>query len=135
LLLAALCACAAVSAQAAGRSACGDGVVDTGEECDDGNTRDGDCCSSACKIEPDTDSAQSARAATTVRLRGARTPKLAKSTVSHTTSTTRKSSGMALLTCANISQRAAAKSPLIVMALDCSQRWPSFCGESARILA
>src|SRR5215470_2081607 len=34
---------------------CGDGVVDTGEQCDDGNTRDGDCCSSACQIEPDTD--------------------------------------------------------------------------------
>lgn len=29
-------------------SACGDSVVDPGEECDDGNTRDGDGCSSRC---------------------------------------------------------------------------------------
>jgi cysteine-rich repeat protein len=27
---------------------CGDGVVDTGETCDDGNEDDGDCCSAAC---------------------------------------------------------------------------------------
>src|SRR5262249_960995 len=25
---------------------CGNGVVDAGEQCDDGNTQDGDCCSS-----------------------------------------------------------------------------------------
>jgi len=31
---------------------CGDGVVDTGEECDDGNTVDGDGCSSSCVVEP-----------------------------------------------------------------------------------
>ena len=33
---------------------CGDGVVQgsCGEECDDGNTIDGDCCSSSCQIEP-----------------------------------------------------------------------------------
>ncbi|MBI1813578.1 MAG: hypothetical protein HYR72_01225 [Deltaproteobacteria bacterium] len=30
---------------------CGDGVVDDGEECDDGNTTDGDCCSSTCQAE------------------------------------------------------------------------------------
>lgn len=30
---------------------CGNGVVDPGEECDDGNTLDGDCCSSTCEIE------------------------------------------------------------------------------------
>ena len=34
---------------------CGDGVQDTGEQCDDGNTADGDCCSAACLGEPDTD--------------------------------------------------------------------------------
>ena len=35
---------------------CGDGVInkDNGEECDDGNTTDGDGCSSSCKIEPPT---------------------------------------------------------------------------------
>ena len=32
---------------------CGDGYVDTGEECDDGNIYDGDCCSSACRSAPD----------------------------------------------------------------------------------
>ena len=29
-------------------AACGDGVRDPGEACDDGNVADGDCCSSAC---------------------------------------------------------------------------------------
>jgi cysteine-rich repeat protein len=32
--------------------ACGDGVVDDGEQCDDGNTADGDCCGSTCQLEP-----------------------------------------------------------------------------------
>ncbi|MDG2306622.1 MAG: hypothetical protein P8R42_18615 [Candidatus Binatia bacterium] len=30
---------------------CGDGVLEIGEECDDGNTSSGDCCSSSCKTE------------------------------------------------------------------------------------
>lgn len=30
---------------------CGDGVVDSGEECDDGNTVDGDGCSASCVIQ------------------------------------------------------------------------------------
>lgn len=30
--------------------ACGDGVVQPGEACDDGNRRDGDCCSSTCQL-------------------------------------------------------------------------------------
>jgi cysteine-rich repeat protein len=30
---------------------CGNGVLDPGERCDDGNTRDGDCCSSHCLFE------------------------------------------------------------------------------------
>lgn len=30
---------------------CGDRTVDTGEECDDGNTRDGDGCSATCELE------------------------------------------------------------------------------------
>ena len=33
---------------------CGDGVLDPGEECDDGNLQDGDCCSSTCRFEPAT---------------------------------------------------------------------------------
>ncbi len=32
-------------------SLCGNGTIDTGEECDDGNTKSGDGCSSTCKIE------------------------------------------------------------------------------------
>lgn len=31
---------------------CGDGVLDPEEECDDGNTAPGDCCSAFCTIEP-----------------------------------------------------------------------------------
>ena len=30
---------------------CGDGVLDPGEQCDDGNLQDGDCCSSTCTFE------------------------------------------------------------------------------------
>ena len=30
---------------------CGNGVLDTGEQCDDGNTLNGDCCSASCQIE------------------------------------------------------------------------------------
>ncbi len=36
-----------------GWSGCGDGVIDPGEQCDDGNTLDGDCCSSSCQYEAD----------------------------------------------------------------------------------
>src|SRR5207249_9413289 len=35
-----------------GASCCGNGVVSAPEECDDGNGRDGDCCSSTCRLEP-----------------------------------------------------------------------------------
>lgn len=30
---------------------CGNGVIDQGEQCDDGNTKDGDGCSATCQIE------------------------------------------------------------------------------------
>ena len=30
---------------------CGDGQRDAGEDCDDGNTLDGDCCTSHCELE------------------------------------------------------------------------------------
>ena len=33
-------------------SLCGDGVLNPGEQCDDGNTNDGDCCSATCEFEP-----------------------------------------------------------------------------------
>lgn len=32
---------------------CGDGIVDGGEQCDDGNRLDYDCCSAACTAEPE----------------------------------------------------------------------------------
>ncbi|MDG2008523.1 MAG: hypothetical protein P8K76_01955 [Candidatus Binatia bacterium] len=31
---------------------CGNGLIDVGEDCDDTNTEDGDCCSSTCQAEP-----------------------------------------------------------------------------------
>jgi cysteine-rich repeat protein len=31
---------------------CGDGILDAGEECDDGNTISGDCCDVNCQYEP-----------------------------------------------------------------------------------
>src|SRR5262249_32639809 len=31
---------------------CGNGTLDAGEECDDGNLKDGDCCSAGCTLEP-----------------------------------------------------------------------------------
>jgi cysteine-rich repeat protein len=34
-----------------GGAVCGDGILDVGEECDDGNTVSGDGCSSVCVIE------------------------------------------------------------------------------------
>lgn len=34
-----------------GLTNCGNSVLDTGETCDDGNTLDGDCCSSSCQFE------------------------------------------------------------------------------------
>ena len=34
-----------------GDTSCGDGTVDTGEQCDDGNTTPGDGCSASCKTE------------------------------------------------------------------------------------
>jgi cysteine-rich repeat protein len=30
---------------------CGNGIIDPGEECDDGNSADGDCCSSSCHYD------------------------------------------------------------------------------------
>ncbi|MCC6764344.1 MAG: DUF4360 domain-containing protein [Deltaproteobacteria bacterium] len=39
------------SAPSLASAACGDGVLDAGEACDDGNPLDGDCCSSTCQWE------------------------------------------------------------------------------------
>lgn len=37
---------------AAGTAVCGNGVAEPGEDCDDANLDDGDCCSSSCLFEP-----------------------------------------------------------------------------------
>jgi hypothetical protein len=34
-----------------GEPLCGNQVLETGEQCDDGNTADGDCCSSTCQLD------------------------------------------------------------------------------------
>src|SRR5258706_11342302 len=33
-------------------ASCGDGVLNSGEDCDDGNVSGGDCCSALCRFEP-----------------------------------------------------------------------------------
>lgn len=38
--------------RAGGRERCGDGIVDPGEQCDDGNTRGGDACPATCEFPP-----------------------------------------------------------------------------------
>lgn len=41
-----------VSSQSAPASRCGNGINDEGEQCEDGNNRDGDGCTSDCRFEP-----------------------------------------------------------------------------------
>lgn len=41
----------AVLAMPASATTCGNGQVEDGEDCDDGNTHPGDCCSPRCKVE------------------------------------------------------------------------------------
>ncbi|HTO68372.1 MAG TPA: DUF2341 domain-containing protein [Myxococcota bacterium] len=44
---------------------CGNGVLDPGEDCDDGNTADGDCCSSTCHFEANGSTCSDGNACTT----------------------------------------------------------------------
>jgi subtilisin family serine protease len=46
-------------------SSCGDGQVDSGEDCDDGNTQEGDCCSRTCSFEVSGSSCENGDACTT----------------------------------------------------------------------
>jgi cysteine-rich repeat protein len=43
---------AAIGVTSEGELVCGNTFVEPGEDCDDGNTLDGDCCSSTCHFEP-----------------------------------------------------------------------------------
>ena len=45
------CFCLDASGGITAERLCGNGALDTGEECDDGNLSDGDCCSSSCQFE------------------------------------------------------------------------------------
>ncbi|HLK11774.1 MAG TPA: hypothetical protein VKW76_10370 [Candidatus Binatia bacterium] len=45
-------ACTTAADCAPGEGCCGNGLREPGEQCDDGNLLDGDCCSSDCRIEP-----------------------------------------------------------------------------------
>lgn len=44
--------CTTVADCPSGQGCCGNGVVEAGEQCDDGNHQSGDCCSSTCQVEP-----------------------------------------------------------------------------------
>ena len=46
-----LAACSDDPGPAPDPAACGDGAVDTGEQCDDGNITSGDGCSASCRLE------------------------------------------------------------------------------------
>jgi cysteine-rich repeat protein len=43
-----------VAIQSAVPAVCGNTLLESGEDCDDGNTAPGDCCSPTCQYEPDT---------------------------------------------------------------------------------
>lgn len=45
------CLSVGLTAPPSAHAACGDGTLDFGEQCDDGNTDPGDCCSSTCAYE------------------------------------------------------------------------------------
>src|SRR5262249_10269704 len=47
---------------------CGNGVVEGSEQCDDGNTDSGDCCSSACGAEPPAATCETAWARASLRV-------------------------------------------------------------------
>ncbi|MBV8760464.1 MAG: DUF4215 domain-containing protein [Deltaproteobacteria bacterium] len=49
--LAAILFLAACTSSSSNNGVCGDGTLDTGEQCDDGNTTSGDGCSATCTIE------------------------------------------------------------------------------------
>src|SRR5262245_44304739 len=55
--------CMEVSSPLEGRR-CGNAVLDAGEQCEDGNFDDGDCCSSTCQLDPSGTSCAAANSCT-----------------------------------------------------------------------
>lgn len=78
---------------------CGNGVLESGEQCDDGNVAGGDCCSAACTVEacPPTTTTSTSTSSSTSTSRPATTsstaPRPTSTTSSSTTSTTLPPSG------------------------------------------
>ena len=91
--------------------------------------------SSRRKIDPETDSAQTSKAATTVALRGANNPKLRNMTATQKISTAINTGGIGLSAWAINSQRVCARSPLSDSARVWSQRCASVRGDSSRSFA
>jgi cysteine-rich repeat protein len=52
LVIAVLAALLVLGFASRAMAVCGDGILDAGEQCDDGNTLPNDCCSPTCQIEP-----------------------------------------------------------------------------------
>jgi cysteine-rich repeat protein len=60
-LLALLLVVRAASAAEPSKAVCGNGKIEPGETCDDGNTKDGDSCPSNCRIERCTETSSTRR--------------------------------------------------------------------------
>jgi hypothetical protein len=83
---------------------------------------------------PATDSAHTHKAATTVALRGANSPKVPKMTASQDTSTITRVMGIGWSFCKTSSQRVDEISPAMSTACDRSPCWASLRGESSQSL-
>lgn len=68
-----------------GKGQCGNSVIDSGEDCDDGNTKDGDGCGADCHVETGWDQPTSASTSTPVA--PSRAPRPATAATASSTST------------------------------------------------
>src|SRR5262245_22045247 len=87
------------------------------------------------KTAPATETAAANKLQTTVELKGAKRPKLMKTTASQRTKTTSKGMETEVVACSYINQRVLPRSSAILNAWPWSQRCVSFLGESAWILS